>query len=659
MEQARQMAHVKTNEAQHAHLAMKKAEDEATKLRQEAKVLRTKAEEFELEMAKRASEEAEAQRVVEMQRMQNNTASIASDLSYSNSYATPMGFGGFPGTPAPAQPIQMNDPDIMGGSVGYGDGVMGGYASSVGFTDNSVYSMNNSITGSTNHGNVALPGGYTSDAASRSVTSEPLFYPQIASPTNGEGSVAGVLSTTGSIAQPGSVTNVPAGYTSDTGVGPEMLLPSPNDNNSLSNAETSTKPPLAANPESYTPRLDIGNNDVHPGINITATSASNDTETMNNTTSSNQNNGGGAAAEVGIEVSASQDSGIKKMASNDSSIGQMSSNDFGSFQGPEGSDFNGIPSPEKDDGEFIPNIKPTYTHTTHNEESKLDVHDQDQMKPVDPEPSTEDQVKVIISQETSKIIELKDQSLIPSPEKEDGEKPFHDEIVQLPQHEDASKIEKSQEAVASVEMSATEFVNSRSGETTGLETVYLPEDDSIVDTAVEKSQGPINNTMDNNDNNNIISTTQPSTTNGLIQPAGKESKSMTLGTATSEDGLIPSAQNELKSMAMGTGTSNNGLIPSPAKNANHMGLGVALNLTASALPHSGINNDGNNDVATSLPMMSKSPLTAPQTVMSAVPQLSLSMSEDNSINLGIMSQSTDGGIPTPTHSKDEFDKAFF
>ena len=659
MEQAKQMAQIKTNEAQHAHLAMKQAEDEARKFKQETLALKKKAEDFELEITKRASEQAEAQRIAEMQRMQSNVPTIDSDFSHSNTYeySAPMGFGGYPGAPATSQPQLTNDADIMGG-----------YASSVGYTDNSVYSVNNSITGSINYGTGALPVNYTNDAASHSVTSEPLLYPSVETPSNAGRSVTGVLGTTGSIAQPGSITNMPTGYTSDTS---EIRFNSNNDINSLTSADNHNKPPLPDNNDiTYKPPLDTSTIN-HPSINQTATSASNDTETMNNTTSaSTQINGNVVDVRSESNITETNNQQILQMKSNEMSIG---SSDFGSYQSP---DFDGIPSPEKVDNEFVAVQSPAFNNAMINDDT-VPIVNQEQSNPSYPDTIAEQIPNATTNQEEINRANSSDMNLIPTPEKvSEGDIKQGFEVQEEISNDYVDVVAVAAPAPATY----TEVVSARSGETSELETVYLAEETQLTNKDAEEGEEVAKSNIDESHLSH-----QPFSDDSMIPSPDNDLNTMTSGVdssvglipsldvgqgATSDDGLIPSPGRGSSSLTQGT-TSDDGLIPSPGKDTNAMTQGAVMSLsTDSEFPNSiandgddgndeknnVMNNNQSNDILnTATDAGAPTNFTVPPPLP---PPLGASNSADCSTNFGIMSQSSDGGIPTPTNSKDEYDKSF-
>ena len=241
MENAKQNAQIKINEAQHAHLAMREAEDNVTRLKNHAKYLRSQSDDLEAQIVSMGNEKNQQQQYQQHQQHHHQVAagaaqsgyggmttidfsdqlSKASDVSFGTSRASAVPqYCGYPG--ALAQPVD-DASGLMGGSSGYGGGVMGGYASSAGFADGSAYGSSiqggTSISGSTSNnvqggGSITqLQTGNTSDAASRSVSSE-LLYPPIDTPQNGGGSVAGGASISGST-YAGSVHNVQGGTVND------------------------------------------------------------------------------------------------------------------------------------------------------------------------------------------------------------------------------------------------------------------------------------------------------------------------------------------------------------------------------------------------------------------------------------------------------------
>ena len=295
-EQAQQDANMKINQAQHAHLEMRQAEDYANRLIQHAKYQKQLSDDYAIEVAKIAS-------VQSQKRQEHNNIgygdfttidlsdqmSKASEVSFGNSRASAMGYSGFPGT---TSEIGDDASGLMGGSTGYGDGIMGSYHSSnVGFTDNSVYGGsvqgNNSVSGSISSNNLqggsvshVQYNGYVIDATSQSAASD-MFYQN---GNNNSGSQVG--------------------YNSDTAsrsIASDMNYPSGDKLGMI------------------TPILEQVENDFSGQI----ATASNDTEQMNNVTEKNSS--------IHAEAEENHEFGSYTMKDNTQSLG-----------------FHGIPTPDKE-----------------------------------------------------------------------------------------------------------------------------------------------------------------------------------------------------------------------------------------------------------------------------------------------------------------------
>jgi hypothetical protein len=636
MEQARQFFHQKTNEAQHAHQAMKEAEDYAIKLSRQAQLQTQKASDFALEVAKMTSV-AEAQQPATMQTGYasapaadfSDQMSKASDISYGNSRTSTMGYGGFPGTHS-----QFGDDasGLMGGSTGHGEGVNRGYASSVGLTDNSAYG------GSTGHGSISGVGstthapvgsvshlqmGYVSDAASHSVASELLYQP-----AETPNSVTGGMSITGSVNQPGSVSNIQGGYTSDAAsrsVASEMVYSSVDNTSTIG---TATHPNVSANQPlgGYTsdaasrsvasdkvypqPKDNIegGSSVIHSAIeNISAASIG--TEEKNNYNKETQSIN--ALQQETPVLANTQDysyaAAVKQDINTIPSVEKGSSNEFGAFMAAgtnQSSDFDGIPSPEKQMDQLDSQSSESFDFT-------ILKNDGEVMEPV-----------VAESNKAPEIIPVIDVQPITMKKVEDNQ------------------TQKETDAATMVEESEDNLIPS-------------PTNDSYTKDNCIANATPL---MDN------LKKVTSSETNDLVtvnlSPEEENTEVSNINTQSVDSGLIPSPEKDFsgvgQSMMAGKNESSDNI---SAMNLGQMSQSLDNEIPTVDTPVVMTQSIDNKSDINSINMgiMSQN-----QNMETGMNMGIMSHSTDGGMNMGIMSPSMDGGgIPTPTASKDEYEQAFW
>jgi len=626
IEQAKQYSTMKINEAQHAHQEMKKAEDYANNLRRQAQFHRKKSDDLEMQLSQLSNDQA--RQAAARQTGYGGVTSVGYPVgtpqqpkpSYGNDTRQPAtGYSGYSGPP-PTYPVD-DASGLMGGSTGHGEGVMGSYASSVGFTDASGYGGSThgsaSVTGSTSQ----LQGGYTIDAASHSVPSEMLYPPMetpnnagsisggmsvgmsIAESVNHTGSVAHSavsellypsnenLSLAGSVAHPsGSVNQIQGGYTSDAAsrsVASEMVYPS-NENKSHAGSVAQQSVAVSQVQGGYasdTGSLSVDFESIPPpppespnGVgNITASAiptiahtqvASNDTVETNNMSNKKIQQQEKTVSEP-----------TEKMLPE---IQNVASNDFGSFMSGGNNDmgFEGIPSPEKINQS---NSKDSFDFSllkARNEElaagnlqSIASVSDEAAGTSTTSVEETKVDVNNNPMQNNYNVSSIADSSngiLIPSPERKERK------AIQHPASEDATP---------GMESLGTDHLH----ETVELESANLTEE--------------------------------------------KPAPAVELSSAAPGDGLIPTPEKADVGQDNAVPTSNLGTT-SLSTDSNNM----------PAMNNLGVMN-GSQDGSIGLGSLNLTAVNQNKSV--------------ETMNFGIMSQSSEGGIPTPTTSKDEFDQGFW
>ncbi len=630
MEQAKQYSTMKINEAQHAHQEMKKAEDYARQLRQQAQLHKKKSEDLEKQLSQLSNDQANQAALQQTNAMQTGYGGVTSvgysEPSYGQSRPPAVGYsGGFPGAP-PTYPVD-DASGLMGGSTGHGEGVMGGYASSVAFTDASGFGGSThgsaSVTGSISQ----YQGGYSVDAASHSVASE-LLYPPVETPNNA-GSVSGglsvAMSTAGSVNQTGTVSHIPGGGTSvaSRSVVSEMIYPS---NENIAGGSVSQ---------------------IH-GMGYTSDAASHSLASEMVYPSNENMSHAGSVAQQSASVSHAK-------GGNASDTGSLSVG-FENSQPPAVENSNDV-------GDVNTNVIPTIANTqaASNDTYEMNNISNNEMQQQETTvPEITEQIPPGIENGGSNDFgsfmsgtnnNNADLGLIPSPEKE--------EIIQSKSNDsfDFTLLRSDQQDLTSGNVQPTMPVPIETQETTDSNGEEI------------KAGLHIDPTQNNNNNTSMV---MDSSGNNLIPSPEKEERKITLDHG-SENALpkmknladVQSTNVEVENVnlteeeptaqeEMGSAAPDNGLIPSPV-NSNFVqdnNAATSSNLATNPDAESGI--PSMNDLG----VMTKSKDSSIGLGSMNLTAINQNKSAET-MNFGIMSQSEDGGIPTPTASKDEYDQSFW